>query len=103
MLSEFPDARWAISSFDWNVLDRFRALDRDCELWLLTSFPGDDLIQRASRIGHVATHFHRARLRIERIPDQCHAPAKFPPRISAYGNLDRHSSVAGRAVDFYAL
>jgi glycerophosphoryl diester phosphodiesterase len=51
VLSEFPDARWAISSFDWNVLDRFRDLDRDCELWLLTSFPGDDLIQRASRIG----------------------------------------------------
>jgi glycerophosphoryl diester phosphodiesterase len=36
LLARYPQARWAISSFDWNVLREVRSLDPLAELWPLS-------------------------------------------------------------------
>lgn len=50
LLGQFPSARWSISSFDWNVLKRFRELDGSSDLWLLSPLMTDELIATASRL-----------------------------------------------------
>jgi glycerophosphoryl diester phosphodiesterase len=46
-LDQYPSARWSISSFDWTVLDSFRELDEQADLWLLSPAFGQDLVDRA--------------------------------------------------------
>jgi glycerophosphoryl diester phosphodiesterase len=41
---------WAISSFEWDSLAAFRALDRDVDLWLLTKKFNDELFDAAKRL-----------------------------------------------------
>jgi len=41
---------WAISSFEWDSLAAFRALDRSVDLWLLANKFNDDLFETARRI-----------------------------------------------------
>jgi len=77
VLTQFPDARWSISSFDWSVLERFRALDPDCDLWLLSQVLNDELLDTARRLHATAaalfapgileetiTHVHAAGLKV---------------------------------------
>lgn len=47
-LSEFPQVRWAISSFDWQVLRELRQADEKIELWPLAVECGDALLAEAS-------------------------------------------------------
>ena len=53
-LARCPDTRWAISSFDWNVLRAVRALSHDAELWLLSSFVSDALFTTAGEVNATA-------------------------------------------------
>ncbi|MEA2515652.1 MAG: glycerophosphoryl diester phosphodiesterase [Thermomicrobiales bacterium] len=53
-LARHPDARWAISSFDWDVLRAVRAVAPDAELWLLSSFVSDALFTVARELGATA-------------------------------------------------
>jgi glycerophosphoryl diester phosphodiesterase len=46
-LARHPVARWAISSFDWNILHAIRALSADAELWLLSTFVTDAIVPTA--------------------------------------------------------
>ena len=50
-LSGFPDVRWAISCFDWSVLERFRELSAGADLWLLADEPDDALYKSAKLLG----------------------------------------------------
>lgn len=45
VLREHPDIRWAISSFDWNILRRVRGLDATAELWPLSERVDDALLR----------------------------------------------------------
>jgi glycerophosphoryl diester phosphodiesterase len=48
VLAAYPAARWAISSFDWDVLRRFRSLSTDAELWPLAMQVDDALLETAA-------------------------------------------------------
>ena len=50
-LLAFPDARWAISCFEWTVLERFRELSPDADFWLLAMESNDELYEAADRLG----------------------------------------------------
>lgn len=50
LLAQYPDTRWSISCFDWQVLARFRELDARCDLWLLSLLLTADLIETAHRL-----------------------------------------------------
>ena len=54
ILAQFPDARWAISSFDWDTLREVRRLDPGAELWPLAVHAGADLIAIAAELGSPA-------------------------------------------------
>lgn len=62
VLARHPVARWAISSFDWNVLRAVRALSTDADLWLLSSFVSDALFTMATEIGAMAVSLWSAAL-----------------------------------------
>jgi glycerophosphoryl diester phosphodiesterase len=51
VLRDHPDARWAISCFDWAVLEQFRSVDESIDLWLLGHALTDDLKSTAARLG----------------------------------------------------
>jgi hypothetical protein len=53
-LARHPDARWAISSFDWNILRAIRSLSADAELWLLAISVSDELISTARELNATA-------------------------------------------------
>ena len=44
VLADFPQARWAISSFDWDILRNVRRLDASAELWLLAEAVNEALL-----------------------------------------------------------
>ena len=50
LLASYPDARWSISCFDWSVLEQFRKLDDDCDLWLLSPLFTEELVETARRL-----------------------------------------------------
>jgi glycerophosphoryl diester phosphodiesterase len=50
VLGRHPDARWAISSFDWTVLERLRQLSAEAELWPLAVLVSDALFHVARRV-----------------------------------------------------
>jgi glycerophosphoryl diester phosphodiesterase len=54
VLAQYPDVRWSISCFDWSVLEQFRALDPECDLWLLGYLLNDELLGTARRLGATA-------------------------------------------------
>ena len=47
-LRRLPEAEWFVSSFDWNILRAFRALDRSARLWPLAVRVGDELLTFAA-------------------------------------------------------
>jgi glycerophosphoryl diester phosphodiesterase len=50
LLASYPNVRWSISCFDWQVLEQFRELDDDCDLWLLSSLFTEELVKKAWRL-----------------------------------------------------
>lgn len=50
VLSAYPRARWAISSFDWDILKRLRELASAAELWPLAMEIDDALLRVASEL-----------------------------------------------------
>ena len=50
VLSAYPATRWAISSFDWAILARFRELAPGAELWPLAMHVDPALLELAERI-----------------------------------------------------
>ena len=54
VLAQLPDVRWSISCFDWSVLEQFRALDPECDLWLLGYLLNDELLGTARHLGATA-------------------------------------------------
>jgi glycerophosphoryl diester phosphodiesterase len=51
VLDQYPDTRWAISSFDWNTLRHVRRLHPGAELWPLADQSGDGLLAIAAELG----------------------------------------------------
>jgi glycerophosphoryl diester phosphodiesterase len=77
VLAKFPEVRWSISCFEWSVLEQFRALDPECDLWLLGYSLNDELLDAAYRLRATAaaidapaitedtiSHAHEAGLRV---------------------------------------
>lgn len=60
VLSRHPGARWAISSFDWDTLRRFRALDETAELWPLAETAGAPLLAVSAELGSPAVALYHA-------------------------------------------
>lgn len=54
VLARCADIRFSISSFDWRVLETFRSLSPEIDLWLLTVVVSDALIETAARLGATA-------------------------------------------------
>lgn len=54
VLAQFPAARWAISSFNWDILRRIRLLDANAELWPLTERVDDALLSTAAELASPA-------------------------------------------------
>ncbi|MFT4036640.1 MAG: glycerophosphodiester phosphodiesterase family protein [Thermomicrobiales bacterium] len=54
VLAASPATRWAISSFDWEILRRLRALDAAAELWPLAEHVDDALLEVARELGSPA-------------------------------------------------
>jgi glycerophosphoryl diester phosphodiesterase len=50
VLDRFPNARWAISCFEWSVLERLRVLAPTADLWLLTVAETDSMWETADRL-----------------------------------------------------
>lgn len=50
-LGSRPRTSWAISSFDWNVLGKFRERSPDADLWVLTETDIGEAIEEAKRLG----------------------------------------------------
>jgi glycerophosphoryl diester phosphodiesterase len=50
VLAAYPDVRWAISSFDWEILRRLRALSPDAELWPLAMHVDEALLEVAASL-----------------------------------------------------
>jgi glycerophosphoryl diester phosphodiesterase len=50
LLASFPDSRWSISCFDWRVLEQFRRLHNDCDLWLLSPIYTNELVDTARQL-----------------------------------------------------
>ena len=46
-----PAARWAVSSFDWEILRAIRELDVTAELWLLAVNVSEAVLETAAQIG----------------------------------------------------
>ncbi|MCA9877210.1 MAG: hypothetical protein KC442_05500 [Thermomicrobiales bacterium] len=51
VLAAHPATRWAISSFDWGILKRLRALEPAAELWPLATQVDDALLAVAAELG----------------------------------------------------
>jgi glycerophosphoryl diester phosphodiesterase len=54
VLGAFPRARWAISSFDWEILRNVRRLDSSAELWPLAEQWRDEILDVATELGSAA-------------------------------------------------
>ena len=50
VIAEYPDVRWAISSFAWDTLRAVRQLDSVAEIWPLTERVADDLFAVATEL-----------------------------------------------------
>lgn len=54
VLATFPAARWAISSFNWDILRHVRRLDSLAELWPLAERVDDDLLAVSAELASPA-------------------------------------------------
>lgn len=71
VLVEFPEARWAISSSNWDILRRIRLLDGNAELWPLAERVDEALLSTCAELASPAvslwagdyTETHAAALR----------------------------------------
>ena len=72
LLGHYPDSRWSISCFDWTVLEQFRALHEECDLWLLSPLFTDDLLQTAARLGATAAALYAPAIERQTV-DAAHA------------------------------
>lgn len=50
VLDRFPDSRWAISSFQWEILQTVRSIAPSAELWVLTMTLSDDVFATAREL-----------------------------------------------------
>jgi glycerophosphoryl diester phosphodiesterase len=50
VLDRFPGTRWAISSFQWEILQAVRSLTASAELWVLTMTLSDDVFAIAKEL-----------------------------------------------------
>ena len=50
LLASYPASRWSISCFDWRVLEQFRKLHSDCDLWLLSPIYTGELVETARQL-----------------------------------------------------
>jgi glycerophosphoryl diester phosphodiesterase len=57
-LSAFPAARWAISSFDWEILTRLRELSPGAELWPLAMHVNQELLAVAGTLASPCVAIH---------------------------------------------
>jgi glycerophosphoryl diester phosphodiesterase len=62
VLAAYPQARWAISSFDWTTIERIRALSADADLWLLAVLVSDALFHTARRLRASGVSLHHSAL-----------------------------------------
>jgi glycerophosphoryl diester phosphodiesterase len=60
VLSEFPQSRWSISSFDWTSLERTRSLSTNVDLWPLAVVVSDALFNTAKRLNASAVSLYAA-------------------------------------------
>lgn len=58
VLRRHPVARWSVSSFDWDILARWRTLDAATDLWPLAVDVSPALLDLAARIGASAVALH---------------------------------------------
>lgn len=58
VLHAHPAARWAISSFDWEVLRTIRTLDASAELWMLAVEVSEAVLDTATQIGATGVALH---------------------------------------------
>lgn len=58
LIVSFPDLRWSVSSFDWDVIRAFRALAPEADLWLLGLAWDDAMAATASETGASAVALH---------------------------------------------
>ena len=58
VLARFPSARWAISSFDRDILRAVRSLASAADLWVLTMALSDDVFAVAHEIGATAVSLY---------------------------------------------
>jgi glycerophosphoryl diester phosphodiesterase len=49
-LADYPDASWAISSFNWECLKQVRGLSPEAELWVLAQLPTEDAFRTAKEL-----------------------------------------------------
>ncbi len=54
VLAQYPDARWAISSFAWATLRKVRQLSAAADVWPLAEHADDDLFAIAAELGSPA-------------------------------------------------
>ena len=58
VLGAFPKARWAISSFDWTVLEAVRAQSAAVDIWLLAVVVSDALFHAARHVNASGVSLH---------------------------------------------
>ncbi len=58
VLARFPSARWAISSFDWDILRAVRSSAPSADLWVLSMALSDDVFAVADEIGATAVSLY---------------------------------------------
>ena len=58
VLGQFLQARWAISSFDWTVLEAIRAQSPSAEIWLLAVVVADALFHAARHVNASGVSLH---------------------------------------------
>ncbi|MDQ2682876.1 MAG: glycerophosphodiester phosphodiesterase [Chloroflexota bacterium] len=58
VIDRHPELRWAVSSFDWNVIRAFRSQQPASDLWLLGMTLAEDMISTAQEIGATTLALH---------------------------------------------
>ena len=97
VLARYPDARWSVSSFDWDVLAQFRALDPESDLWLLGSLQSDELLETARRLGATAAALAQTAI-VEETITQAHA-AGLKVMAWTVNDVDRARQLSGWGLD----
>jgi glycerophosphoryl diester phosphodiesterase len=97
VLARYPDARWSVSSFDWDVLAQFRALDPESDLWLLGSLQSDELLGTALRLRATAAALAQTAI-VEETITRAHA-AGLKVMAWTVNDVDRARQLSGWGLD----